>query len=173
MFSFAFFLKHELFFLKRVVSSVALSNPCVLQVVSQLFNLQQWKRLLVAFLKASSNAKGKIEAALEKQSGTIESKQADNSSSSGDAGRDWGGLKVKWADFEQRIQRFKANLPRIEHGFAFAFVDGLLVEVLGFLQELGVPVQPDLFLRDVSRNVRVPLSIILLGGSSCFLCWEL
>ena len=44
-------------------------NADFLQVVSQLFNDQQWRRLLKAFLKASDNARGKVGAILEKQGG--------------------------------------------------------------------------------------------------------
>ena len=109
-------------------------NADFLQVVSQLFNDQQWRRLLKAFLKASDNARGKVGAILEKQGGVDGSHSTttvrQTGKSSGNVDRDWGALHTKWADFERRIQRFDANLSRIEHGFAFAFVDGLMVEAM-------------------------------------------
>ena len=39
-------------------------------------------------------------------------------------------MQERWQAFATQISRFEANLPRIEFGFAFAFVDGLLVEAM-------------------------------------------
>jgi len=87
------------------------SNTEFLQVTSQLFKRQQWKRLLKAFLKASDNACQKLQ-------------------SQGGATARITRLMTAWNDFNSRVKRFEVNLPRIEFGFAFAFVDGLLVDAM-------------------------------------------
>lgn len=40
------------------------------------------------------------------------------------------GVVNSWNDFGERVSRFESNLPRIEHGFAFAFINGQIVEAM-------------------------------------------
>lgn len=99
-------------------------------VVAQTFRKQQWKKMLKAFLKAAANAVQKLRKDEEKTSQAAKSsddiKNSSNSSNSS--------MKIKliqkWTEFSDRAARFETNLSRIEVGFAFAFVDGLLVEAM-------------------------------------------
>jgi midasin (ATPase involved in ribosome maturation) len=70
---------------------------------------------LKAFQKASENALKKLTLAISK-SDTVPPRLAQQHES--------------WSSFSEKVLRLDCNLPRIEHGFAFAFVDGLLVDAL-------------------------------------------
>ena len=91
-------------------------NSEYLFVVSQYFRREQWKKMLKAFLKASSNALEKIINMKEELKISINGclVPADK----------------EWMSYMDVIQRLICNLPRITHGFAFAFVEGLLVEAM-------------------------------------------
>jgi midasin len=95
-------------------------NTEFLQIVAKFYQAQSWKRLLKAFLKASDQAAAKLNKAAEKArakgdaAGAIRSEEA----------------LQQWASFRAKIARYEANLSKIEFGFAFQFVDGLLVEAL-------------------------------------------
>jgi midasin len=86
------------------------------QVVIQAFREQQWKKLLKAFMKASDNAMKKLLPYTQDGGGGGDEVLV--------------GRYQAWIGFKERIVRFEANLPRIENGFAFAFVDGLLVDAM-------------------------------------------
>ena len=118
-------------------------NTEFLQVVSQLFKKQQWKRLLKAFLKATENATTKLNNAVTTTKGTkggnnkdiaIAAASSTASTASTASTRieleKYSTLLKQWSFFALKVERFVANLPRIEFGFAFAFVDGLLVEAM-------------------------------------------
>jgi midasin (ATPase involved in ribosome maturation) len=92
-------------------------NSEFVTIVAQTFRKQQWKKLLKAFQKASDNAMKKIQ------------QQAISDSSDSSKGK-FVKLQQDWKEFSERSARFEANLPRIEVGFAFAFVDGLLVDAM-------------------------------------------
>lgn len=90
-------------------------------VVAQTFRKQQWKKMLKAFLKASSNALQKLNQQISKEdSNENEVKNSMNLHK----------LVQNWSNFTDRSARFETNLSRIEVGFAFAFVDGLLVDAM-------------------------------------------
>lgn len=97
-------------------------------VVAQTFRKQQWKKMLKAFLKAAANAIQKVRKDQNQQqlSTNIDDANSNNNSESNMKIR----LIQKWIEFGDRAARFETNLSRIEVGFAFAFVDGLLVEAM-------------------------------------------
>ena len=113
--------------------------------------------MLKAFVKASNNALQKLrKQAEEKSERRVEGGPSSSSSSSGGSssrGGSSGGdgardnrhddptstaqghvlvspLIQRWLSFQDKTSRLETNLPRIEVGFAFAFVDGLLVEAM-------------------------------------------
>jgi midasin len=105
----------------------ASQNSEFVLVVAQTFRKQQWKKMLKAFLKAAANAIQKLRKDQNQQQlSTDDSKNSSNDSESN--------MKIiliqKWIEFGERAARFETNLSRIEVGFAFAFVDGLLVEAM-------------------------------------------
>lgn len=89
-------------------------------VVAQAFRKQQWKKMLKAFLKASSNAIQKLKQQLSKVECDHREVKCFNVQR----------LEQNWSDFSDRSARFETNLSRIKVGFAFAFVDGLLVDAM-------------------------------------------
>ena len=104
----------------------ASQNSAFVIVVADTFRKQQWKKMLKAFLKASANALQKLEQQAAKES----TNKSNNSSSSRSSSSNSDKLIQSWTDFSDRSARFETNLSRIEVGFAFAFVDGLLVEAM-------------------------------------------
>ena len=113
---------------------------------------QQWKKMLKAFVKASANALQKLRKQWEDKSergGEGGASSGVGSSGSSNSGVNSGGknedptstaqgqgpgsippLLQRWLSFQEKTSRLETNLPRIEVGFAFAFVDGLLVEAM-------------------------------------------
>ena len=83
-------------------------------IVAQTFRKQQWKKMFKAFSKAAANAIQKLTQAAQSEL------QINNGIS----------LIQNWTGFSEKSARFETNLSRIEVGFAFAFVDGLLVEAM-------------------------------------------
>ena len=83
-------------------------------IVAQTFRKQQWKKMFKAFSKAAANAIQKLTLAA----------QSEVQISGGKS------MVKNWTDFSEKSARFETNLSRIEVGFAFAFVDGLLVEAM-------------------------------------------
>jgi midasin (ATPase involved in ribosome maturation) len=94
-------------------------NTEFLQIVARFYQAQSWKRLLKAFLKASDQATKKLSKSLSVAMSKNESGAANLESAI-----------EQWASFRAKIARYEANLPKIEFGFAFQFVDGLLVDAL-------------------------------------------
>lgn len=91
-------------------------NTEYLYVVAQYFRKEQWKKMLKAFQKAGSNAMKKVKNSKTHSTIIID----DQDVAPGAA----------WANFLDIVQRLVCNLPKITHGFAFAFVNGLLVEAM-------------------------------------------
>ena len=91
-------------------------NSDYLQVVSQYFIKEQWKKLLKAFQKAALNA-------LKKHGVSVNAKLSDTT-------LNLTALQLSWVRFLDNIKRLECNLPKILHGFAFAFVDGLMVDAM-------------------------------------------
>ena len=110
--------------------------------------------MLKAFVKASANALQKLRKQWDEKSergggdgvASSSSSGGGNSSSSSGGGGSGGDIEDKastaqgqgpasplmqrWVLFQEKTLRLETNLPRIEVGFAFAFVDGLLVEAM-------------------------------------------
>ncbi len=95
-------------------------NTEFLQIVAKFYQAQSWKRLLKAFLKASDQATKKLSKTLTSEKMRQDAAGAATLQSAIE----------QWASFRAKIARYEANLPKIEFGFAFQFVDGLLVEAL-------------------------------------------
>lgn len=106
--------EHFLALFQETFSST--QNSEFVLVVAQAFRKQQWKKMLKAFLKAAGNALLKLKQQAEKDGSRVSSNNAT--------------LTASWIAFSDRSERFETNLSRIEVGFAFAFVDGLLVEAM-------------------------------------------
>jgi midasin len=83
-------------------------NKEYLEVVANYMRQSQWKKLIKAFLNASANAMKRMKQANVENAALI----------------------TRWTEFINQSQRLQANVSRIEHGFAFAHVDGLLVEAM-------------------------------------------
>ena len=98
-------------------------NTEFLQIVAKFYQAQSWKRLLKAFLKASDQATKKL-------SKTSDKAKSKSSALSADATAVSESPVEQWASFRAKIARYEANLSKIEFGFAFQFVDGLLVDAL-------------------------------------------
>lgn len=98
-------------------------NTEFLQIVARFYQAQSWKRLLKAFLKAADQATKKLSKSLSVEKSKAIAAGDANSSSLQSA-------VDQWASFRAKIARYEANLPKIEFGFAFQFVDGLLVDAL-------------------------------------------
>jgi midasin (ATPase involved in ribosome maturation) len=94
-------------------------NTEFLQIVAKFYQAQSWRRLLKAFLKAADQATKKLSKMLAAEKVKPVS-----------SGIDIADSIEQWASFRAKIARYDANLPKIEHGFAFQFVDGLLVDAL-------------------------------------------
>lgn len=92
------------------------SNEEFLQIVAQIFQKQQWKKLIQAFQKASVSAAKKLQ----------------QQQISGDevAERLFHELTDCWSQFADQVERLDVNLPKIEHGFAFAPLEGLLLRAM-------------------------------------------
>ena len=108
-------------------------------VVAETFRKQQWKKMLKAFVKASANATQKLAKSVGGEGEGEGEGGGEGSSTSGKGGK--GGedgkgrarvqsLTVRWGAFRDKVERLEINLPRIEVGFAFAFMDGLLVDAM-------------------------------------------
>ena len=110
-------------------------NEEFLLIVAKLFQSKSWHKLLKAFRKAAKNAMQKLEkAVLTAATATAATSRLSSSSSSAAAGmskqaRHRSNIS-RWRLFDNKVSRYEANLSKIEFGFAFAFVDGLLVEAL-------------------------------------------
>jgi midasin len=76
------------------------------------FRKQQWKKLIKAFQKATVYGLKKISS---------NSTTADSTTSL---------LNSRWHVFQTRVSRFEANLSRIESGFAFTYIDGVLINAM-------------------------------------------
>lgn len=98
-------------------------------VVAQTFRKQQWKKMLKAFLKAAANAIQKLRKDQNQQQLSFNTDDAKGNSNNTESNMKMR-LIQKWIEFGDRAARFETNLSRIEVGFAFAFVDGLLVEAM-------------------------------------------
>ncbi|CAM9188295.1 unnamed protein product, partial [Ectocarpus fasciculatus] len=85
-------------------------NTAYLLAVSQIFKKQNWKKLLQSFKKAATDATSKFEKLAPKENNVT--------------------LSKRWAEFMKLVSRYEVNLARIENGFAFAFVEGLLVDAM-------------------------------------------
>ncbi len=85
-------------------------NDEYLQIVSQIFHKQKWKKLIQAFQKACGSYIDKLKQE-NISSGLIQ-------------------LKDRWDVFSKKIRRFEFNLTRINQGFAFSLVDGLLLQAI-------------------------------------------
>ena len=94
-------------------------SPCnVLQIVANSFRIQHWRKLLKAFLHAGANADRKLR---------------DRMANPGVAGDNYEQsllLSSKWNDLISQCKKMEANIGRIENGFAFARMDGLLVQAM-------------------------------------------
>lgn len=78
------------------------------QVAATAFNLQQWRRLNRIFLKAAATALSMLE-------------KSSKSTSS---------IMVRWRSFEEKVRRLDQRFSKLENGFAFSFVDGILVNAM-------------------------------------------
>ena len=96
-------------------TTTAAANAEYLQICAAAFNKQQWGKLLRAARKASENAVKKLSL---------------SSSSSATELEDSAASLAAWNELCLRLDRLLVSLPKIEHGFAFAFVDGLLVSAM-------------------------------------------
>lgn len=99
-----------------------LQNENYLKIVSNLLHQQKWNQLIVAFQKAVISSDQKIQQQLDTLTSTLSS-----SSSTFVYLLD---MQLKWKKFNEKIQKLKINLPKIDHGFAFASIDGLLVQAM-------------------------------------------
>ena len=101
---------------------------CFAQVAAEAFRKQTWKKLLKVFRKASLTASSKLSAALSTNgSASVQPHvEGDNLKTESKSFV----LKQRWAEFLERVSRAECNLPKIEHGFAFTFADGLLVRAM-------------------------------------------
>lgn len=75
-----------------------------LDMVLQFFHNSQWKKLIKGFQKACAMVKKKVDI---------------NAA-----------LLSRWTSFNEMVMRLDCNLSKIEHGFAFVYLDGLLVQAL-------------------------------------------
>jgi midasin len=82
-------------------------NTEFLHSITIAYRKQHWRKLLKAFQKAYAYALKKME--LDKALSTLSS---------------------EWTMFHERVDRFEANLTRIESGFAFGYVDGIIIRAM-------------------------------------------
>lgn len=95
------------------------TNEEFLQIVAQIFQKQQWKKLIQAFQKASTSATKKL---------YHQKQEYQNIPYPTDAILDE--LSMNWSQFSDQVERLEINLPKIEHGFAFAPLEGLLLQAM-------------------------------------------
>eukprot|EP01038_Epipyxis_sp_PR26KG_P006887 gene6887-9437_t len=96
------------------------SNAEFLQIISQLYYKQNWKKLLKAFAKASLNALKKLKSNIN-ESIANQTGQSSNRINS---------LIEKWDNFMLKSQRLEVNLPKIENGFAFSYIHGVIIDAM-------------------------------------------
>lgn len=105
------------------------ANGQYLDVCLAAFNAQQWRKMLKAFSKAAANAAAK----LRKTDTAVDVESAAPGRGEGESGGERAvraDLARRWAAFRLRTERLALALPRVQAGFAFAFVDGLLVQAM-------------------------------------------
>lgn len=83
-----------------------LSNSEYIQKVNSYYNNQNWKLLLKAFQKAGVSAALKLKSLGNDQ------------------------LGIEWSNFSAVVDSFVSNLPKLQSGFAFAYVEGLLLTAM-------------------------------------------
>lgn len=88
-------------------------NVNFVQAISTAFRKKQWEKLIKAFQKSVIYAFRKLSSC-----------KADSTESSSVS------LQSLWTVFSQRVDRFAANLSRIESGFAFAYMDGVIIQAM-------------------------------------------
>lgn len=118
---------YELFVRLFQESFSSAANGQFLEVCLAAFNGQQWRKMLRAFAKAAANAATKFKKESEERGAEGEMGGAAEAAPVAESSTD---LRQRWAALAARVERLSASLPRVQAGFAFAFVDGLLVQAM-------------------------------------------
>ena len=108
-------------------------NEEFLLIVAKLFQNKSWHKLLKAFRKAAKNAIQKLEKAVIAAADRLSSSSSSSSSTTAAVISKQAAHRSnisRWSLFDNKVARYEANISKIEFGFAFSFVDGLLVEAL-------------------------------------------
>jgi midasin (ATPase involved in ribosome maturation) len=103
---------YEQFFSLFLQTFESTQNKEYLERVAGYLRQSQWNKMVKAFLNAATNAVRRL------TQGSLDNQVP--------------ALVVSWNGFTRQCQRLQANITRIEHGFAFAHVDGLLVEAMKY-----------------------------------------
>ena len=112
------------------------SNEEFLKIVSNLFFKQKWNQLITAFQKAVISSNLKIVQQINILSSTNTTTTTTNNNNTNTTANNnttmaqYIELQQQWKLFDTKIQKLKLNLPRITHGFAFASIDGLLIQAM-------------------------------------------
>lgn len=88
-------------------------NAEFLTIIANFFQQKKWTKLLQSFLKGCKSAITKIESAISKDAHAAESLHA---------------KRQEWRAMEDNVTKYQYNLPKLENGFAFRVVKGLLVQ---------------------------------------------
>lgn len=91
-------------------------NTEFLQIVAQFFQAKKWSKLLQSFLKGCKSAITKLQSAAAKASAADSEHSAITTKLS------------EWQSLEESVHKYQVNLPKLETGFAFRVVKGLLVQ---------------------------------------------
>eukprot|EP01033_Poteriospumella_lacustris_P008968 gene8969-6442_t len=88
-------------------------NAEFLTIIANFFQQKKWTKLLQSFVKGCKSAITKIESAISKDTHAAESLHT---------------KLQEWRVMEDNVTKFQYNLPKLENGFAFRVVKGLLVQ---------------------------------------------
>ena len=116
-----------------------MNSSTLWQVAADTLRKQQWEKLLKVFEKAGLAAKAKIHASITpavagssftRGGGAVEISNGHGHETVSKAVLRFSSLTEEWSAFLNRVERFRSNLSKLRHGFAFAFADGLLTRAM-------------------------------------------
>jgi MoxR-like ATPase len=92
------------------------SNTEFLQIATHSFRNEQWKKLIKIFQKGVVTATQKLSTMNESAS------KSTNATAST--------IISRWNEFSKRVNRLEVSLPRLEKGFAYSFVNGMIIDAM-------------------------------------------
>ena len=124
---------YEIFIRLFNITLSSSNNTEYLTIVSKFYSSSLWRKLLKAFLKAADQAIKKLNKKSNKiNTTTIIDTTTTSTTTTSTTNTTTTTLTIleQWITFRNKIERYEVNLTKIEYGFAFQFIDGLLIDAL-------------------------------------------